>query len=173
VYRSTTSGFTPSTSNRIATGVTATSYSDSGLSAATTYYYKVTAEDAAGFSVPSAQAGATTEAASGTGVSCHVNYSVVNQWPGGFQAAVTLDNTGTTVWSSWTLTWTFAHGQTVTQMWNGTATQSGANVKVTNLSYNGSVAAGGSYNGIGFTGTWNNSSNATPASFAVNGTACK
>ena len=46
VYRSTTSGFTPSVANRIAQP-TGTSYSDTGLSAGT-YYYKVQAEDAAG-----------------------------------------------------------------------------------------------------------------------------
>ena len=46
VHRSTTAGFTPSTSNRIAQP-TSTSYTDTGL-AAGTYYYKVTAEDAAG-----------------------------------------------------------------------------------------------------------------------------
>jgi hypothetical protein len=46
VYRSTTSGFTPSTANRIAQP-TGTSYTDSGL-AAGTYYYLVKAEDAAG-----------------------------------------------------------------------------------------------------------------------------
>ena len=46
LYRSTTSGFTPSTSNRIAQP-TGTSYTDTGL-AAGTYYYKVAAEDAAG-----------------------------------------------------------------------------------------------------------------------------
>jgi hypothetical protein len=46
VYRSTTSGFTPSLSNRIAQ-VAATSYMDSGL-AAGTYYYVVKAQDAAG-----------------------------------------------------------------------------------------------------------------------------
>jgi hypothetical protein len=46
VYRSTTSGFTPSLSNRIAQ-VAATSYTDSGL-AAGTYYYVVKAQDAAG-----------------------------------------------------------------------------------------------------------------------------
>jgi len=46
VYRSTTSGFTPSSANRIAQP-TGTTYTDSGL-AAGTYYYKVTAEDAAG-----------------------------------------------------------------------------------------------------------------------------
>ena len=46
VYRSTTSGFTPSAANRIAQP-TGTSYTDTGL-AAGTYYYKVQAEDAAG-----------------------------------------------------------------------------------------------------------------------------
>ena len=46
VYRSTTSGFTPSAANRVAQP-TGTSYVDSGL-AAGTYYYRVAAEDAAG-----------------------------------------------------------------------------------------------------------------------------
>ncbi len=46
VHRATTSGFVPSTGNRIAQPA-GTSYTDTGL-AAGTYYYKVTAEDAAG-----------------------------------------------------------------------------------------------------------------------------
>ena len=46
VHRSTTSGFTPSAANRVGQP-TGTSFSDTGL-AAGTYYYKVTAEDAAG-----------------------------------------------------------------------------------------------------------------------------
>ena len=50
VHRSTTSGFTPSTANRIAQP-TATSYIDSGL-ASGTYYYKVVAEDASGNTGP-------------------------------------------------------------------------------------------------------------------------
>jgi fibronectin type 3 domain-containing protein len=45
VHRSTTSGFTPSAANRIAQP-TGTSYTDT--TAAGIYYYKVTAEDAAG-----------------------------------------------------------------------------------------------------------------------------
>jgi fibronectin type 3 domain-containing protein len=47
VYRSTTSGFTPSTANRIAQP-TGTTYTDTGVTAGTAYFYKVTAEDAAG-----------------------------------------------------------------------------------------------------------------------------
>ncbi len=46
VHRSQTAGFTPATANRIAQP-TGTSYLDAGL-AAGTYYYRVTAEDAAG-----------------------------------------------------------------------------------------------------------------------------
>jgi hypothetical protein len=60
----------------------------------------------------------------------------------------------------------------VTQLWNGAETENGANVTVSSLSYNGSIATGGSYNGVGFNGSLNNSANAAPTSFAVNGTAC-
>ena len=171
VFRSTTSGFTPSSSNQVGTVTSGTTFSNTGLTASTTYYYKVEAVDAAGSSAASAQASATTSAATG-GFACHIAYSITNQWPGGFQAAITINNTGTTGITNWTLTWAFANSQTITQLWNGTETQSGANVTVTNLSYNGTIAAGGNYNGMGFTGTWNNTTNAVPASFAVNGTTC-
>jgi fibronectin type 3 domain-containing protein len=66
VYGSTTSGFTPSSSNLIASGVTGTTYSNTGLAASTTYYYKVEAVDADGSSAASTQASATTQAASGS-----------------------------------------------------------------------------------------------------------
>ena len=171
VFRSTASGFTPSSGNQVAS-TAATGFSDSGLTASTTYYYKVEAVDAHGSSAPSAQASAKTQAGSSGGASCHVAYSVANSWPGGFQAAITIQNTGSAAWSSWVLAWTFANGQTVSGLWNGAASQNGANVTVTNLNYNGSIPAGGSYNGVGFTGTWNNSTNAVPTSFAINGTTC-
>jgi hypothetical protein len=61
VYGSTTSGFTPGTSNLLASGVTGTTYSNTGLAASTTYYYVVEAVDAAGNSTPSAQTSAETE----------------------------------------------------------------------------------------------------------------
>ncbi len=272
VFRSTTSGFTPSTSNQIASVASGTTFGDTGLSASTTYYYVIEAVDSEGSSTASAQASAETEASTGgsftlapsasslpvtqgttatdtitvtdtggfsgavtlavsglpsgvtaafgtnpttgssivtftasssatvgtaivtivgtsgtttantsitltvnpatTGNYCHVIYAINNQWPSGFGAAITLENTGTTNWTSWTLTWSFANGQTITQLWNGAETQSGANVTVSNLSYNGSISAGGSYNGMGFNGSWNNSTNSVPTAFAVNGHAC-
>jgi outer membrane protein assembly factor BamB len=62
VFRSTTSGFTPSTSNRIASGVSGTTFSDTGLAASTTYFYLVEAVNSGGTSAASNQASATTQA---------------------------------------------------------------------------------------------------------------
>ena len=103
---------------------------------------------------------------------CNVVYTTSPQNSSAFGAAITIQNTGTTSWTNWTLTWTFANGQTVASLWNGIESQSGANVTVTNEPYNGSVAAGGSVTGVGFNGTWNGTTNAVPASFAVNGVTC-
>jgi chitodextrinase len=64
VYSSTMSGFTPSSGNQIASGVSGTSFSNTGLAASTTYFYLVEAADSAGSSSPSNQASATTQAGS-------------------------------------------------------------------------------------------------------------
>ncbi len=64
VYRSTTSGFTPSSSTLVASGVSGITYSDTGLAASTTYYYVVEAVDTEGTSAASGQAHATTSAVS-------------------------------------------------------------------------------------------------------------
>src|SRR5260370_13796855 len=62
VFRSTTSGFSPSSSNQIASGVAVTSFSDSGLTCNTAYFYLVEAANSGGTSSPSNQASATTQA---------------------------------------------------------------------------------------------------------------
>jgi fibronectin type 3 domain-containing protein len=69
VYGSATSGFTPGSGNLLSSAVTGTSYSNTGLSASTTYYYKVEATDADGTSAASAQASAETQPpSSGTSI---------------------------------------------------------------------------------------------------------
>lgn len=105
--------------------------------------------------------------------SCHVDYTVNGQWQGEFISTITIENTSAVSISNWALTWSFANGQTIAQIWDGTESQTGAKVTVTNMSYNNSIPAGGSYTGVGFIGTWNNKTNAVPTSFAVNGTTCK
>jgi chitodextrinase len=74
VYRSTTAGFTPSSANLVASGLTSTSSASTGLSASTTYYFVVQAVDAVG-ATSSAQASATTPAG-GTTSSLKVQYHV-------------------------------------------------------------------------------------------------
>src|SRR5438034_6167695 len=139
VFRSTTSGFTPSSSNQIASGLTTTSFANTGLAAATTYYYKVEAVDATGPSPASTQASATTQQSSSGGFACHVAYTVVNQWSTGFQAAAIIENTGTVGITSWTLKWTFPGNQQITNLWNGSYSQSSANAIVNTLNYNGPI----------------------------------
>jgi alpha-L-fucosidase 2 len=63
--------------------------------------------------------------------------------------------------NGWTVSWTFANGQVISQLWSGTLTQTGANVTVKNVSYNGSIPAGGSQS-FGFLASWNNTTNAIP-----------
>jgi mannan endo-1,4-beta-mannosidase len=115
----------------------------------------------------------TVKAVATGGVACHVGYTVSNRWSGGFSGNLSIGNTGTTTLSNWTLAWTFANGQTVTQLWNGNESQSGSRVTVTSLSYNASLPAGSAYTGVGFNASWNNATNAVPTSFTLNGTACK
>jgi len=112
---------------------------------------------------------AATMTASAATAGCSVTYSVPSQWPGGFTASVSLTNLGAPL-TSWTLTWSFGAGQQVTQAWNATVTQTGAQVTASNVSYNGTLATNASTS-FGFNGSWNNS-NPAPASFALNGVTC-
>ncbi|MCZ7475310.1 non-reducing end alpha-L-arabinofuranosidase family hydrolase [Micromonospora sp. WMMC273] len=100
---------------------------------------------------------------------CSVNYAISSQWQGGFGANVTITNLGDPV-SSWTLTWSFGAGQTVTQSWNTSLTQSGSAVTARNVDYNGSIPTNGNTS-FGFNGSWT-SSNPVPTSFALNGVTC-
>jgi xyloglucan-specific exo-beta-1,4-glucanase len=98
-----------------------------------------------------------------------VSYAV-NQWAGGFTANLTITNTGTTAINGWTLTFTFPGSQQVAQGWSAVFAQQGANVTVTNASFNSTIAAGTTVN-PGFNGTWT-VSNPSPTSFSLNGKTC-
>ncbi len=103
---------------------------------------------------------------------CSVAYSVTGQWGGGFQGDVKITNTSGTAVNGWSLKWTFANGQVINQMWNGSYTQSGGNVTVTDAGYNAPIAANGGTAEFGFLSSWNNSTNAKPTSFTLNNTTC-
>jgi mannan endo-1,4-beta-mannosidase len=151
---------------------TTNSVTVTGLTAGTAHTFAVYARDAAGNrSARSATVEVTTDEGGGTpGATCSVGYRVVGEWPGGFQGEIAVRNTGTAPLGPWTLAFAFADGQTVTNMWGGTATQSAGKVSVTPASYTATIPAGGTVT-LGFIAA-KGATNTAPAAFGVNGSAC-
>ncbi|MFJ4775666.1 glycoside hydrolase family 48 protein [Streptomyces sp. NPDC088762] len=111
--------------------------------------------------------GATNAAAAA--VRCSVDYKT-NDWGSGFTAELTLTNRSATALDGWTLTYDHSGNQQLANGWNGTWTQSGKSVRVAAPDWNKTVAAGAAVTTgaqFSYSGT-----NATPTSFAVNGTPC-
>ena len=125
---------------------TGTTLSLSGLTVGASYTYDVVAVDSQGnTSLPSPPVTFTVPPPANS--SCAVHYAVSSSWPGGFGAAITITNKGSTALSPWTLTFTFpAAGEAVQGGWNGTWSQSGEQVTVNAASWNASIPANG---GIG------------------------
>ncbi|WFE33468.1 cellulose binding domain-containing protein [Micromonospora sp. WMMD975] len=91
------------------------------------------------------------------GGACTATYALAGQWPGGFQATVTVTAGGAAI-SGWTVTWTWANGQTISQSWSATISGSGAAVTARNVSYNGALGAGASTQ-FGFLGSVSGANN--------------
>jgi|GEM_PF-783215 len=101
---------------------------------------------------------------------CDVSYTKPGQWPGGFQGDVTIANTGISAIEGWTLEWSFADGQTITQMWDATFTQTDGTISAHNESWNDTIAPGDSVT-FGFLADWSGA-NTNPTSFRLNGISC-
>ncbi|MEV6021908.1 cellulose-binding domain-containing protein [Streptomyces sp. NPDC052036] len=99
---------------------------------------------------------------------CRVKYDIVDEWPEGFQATVTV--TSAKALDDWHIDWTFGDGQHITQMWDGAYTQDGSEVTARAADYNKQVAANGTF-AVGFNATWHGT-NGEPRAFTVNGAAC-
>ena len=95
---------------------------------------------------------------SGGTARCSAAIRIDNSWNGGFTGTVTVTNSGTAATKSWTVTWTWPGSQTFVNTWNATVTQSGTAVTARNMSYNGTIGAGGN-TAFGFQA---NGSSATP-----------
>ncbi|NYV75543.1 glycoside hydrolase family 3 N-terminal domain-containing protein [Streptomyces sp. UH6] len=94
----------------------------------------------------------------GSGI-CTVTAKVTSSWSGGYQADVTVRNTGTAPLTGWAASWDLG-SRTITNVWNGTLTTSGGRATVRNTSWNGTVAAGGT---VTFGYTANGSADGLPA----------
>jgi mannan endo-1,4-beta-mannosidase len=89
---------------------------------------------------------------------CTATYAVTGQWPGGFQGDVKV-TAGSAAIKGWTVTWTYADGQTVSNAWGATVTSSGSTVTARNAAWNGSLSTGAGTS-FGFLGSWNGSNTA-------------
>jgi cellulose 1,4-beta-cellobiosidase len=99
---------------------------------------------------------------------CSVNYTV-NQWDTGFTANIVITNLGDPL-TSWNLQWDYAGNQKITSSWNSVFTQPAQHVTLNNASYNANLGTNATVN-PGFQATYSGT-NATPASFKLNGVTC-
>ncbi|GAA2590116.1 cellulase family glycosylhydrolase [Streptomyces sp. LARHCF252] len=153
-----------------ATTTTGTSATVTGLAPSTPHTFAVYARDAAGNRSPRSATVTVTTSPGGSPSSCGVGYRVTSSWPGGFQGEIVLRNTGTSAINGWTLRWAFPDSQRITNLWGGTATQSGSEVSVAAASYTATVPASGSVT-LGFTAT-RSAANPSPTAFTLNGATC-
>jgi mannan endo-1,4-beta-mannosidase len=100
-----------------------------------------------------------------------VSYVIQSEWGNGATISVTIINNGASVVNGWTLAFTFPGNQTITNLWNGTYTQSGAAVSVKDAGYNANIPVNGGSVNFGFNLNYSGS-NAKPTAFMLNGTAC-
>ncbi|MFI5842177.1 cellulose-binding domain-containing protein [Catenuloplanes sp. NPDC051500] len=117
--------------------------------------------------VAMAASGVMVATAQAAAAGCRVVYSTPSQWGGGFSGTVSVTNLGDAV-TGWRLTFSFPGGQQISQLWNGSYTQSGGAVTVTNAAWNGTLATNAEAT-VGFNAT---GSTATPTGFALNGVTC-
>ncbi|HEX3043327.1 MAG TPA: glycoside hydrolase [Bacillota bacterium] len=101
-----------------------------------------------------------------------VAYVIQSDWGTGGTTNVTIINNTATAVNGWTLAWTFPGNQTITNLWNGSYTQSGASVSVKDAGYNAAISANGGTTNFGFNFNYSGA-NAKPTSFTLNGTACQ
>ncbi|SCL72479.1 endo-1,4-beta-xylanase (glycosyl hydrolase family 10) [Micromonospora citrea] len=130
--------------------------------------YQAVAEALGGGATPTPTTPAPSTPAPGTG--CTVAY-VPNSWNNGFTAEVRVRNDGTTPVVGWTVAFGLPAGQRVTNAWNATVTQNGAQVEARNASWNATISAGGTV-GFGFQGT-HGGTNPSPSAFTLNGAPCR
>ncbi|MGW3306332.1 glycosyl hydrolase family 18 protein [Streptomyces sp. NPDC001073] len=94
-------------------------------------------------------------------------FTKTSDWGTGFGGQWTVKNTGTSAISSWTITWDFPTGTSVTSAWDADVTSSGNHWTAKNKSYNGTIAAGASVS-FGFNGAGSGS----PTNCSLNGGSC-
>ncbi|MET9542285.1 cellulase family glycosylhydrolase [Streptomyces sp. NPDC006553] len=98
---------------------------------------------------------------------CAIAYRL-DDWGTGFNADITVRNTGEQPLKGWKLDFDLPSGTTVNSAWNASVTQTGRQVRATSESWTESVPAGGAVSfGVNVAGP-----GAVPASFSLDGLPC-
>lgn len=105
-------------------------------------------------------------------ISCKVTYSVTQSWNNdGFTAEVRIQNTGSQPIQGWKVAWSYAGSQQVKNLWNGSGSQTGNSVLVSNVDWNKDIQPNNTVT-FGFVGSYSGS-NQNPSSFKLNDTQCQ
>ena len=115
-----------------------------------------------------ASGGALANVAPGAGATANVavTFTLTNDWGAGFQAAMTIQNNGTTTIPSWKLEFDFPY--TITQIWNAQiVSHTGNHYVLSDLGYNATIAPGANVS-FGFLGSPGNVST-KPVNYLFNG----
>ncbi|MGV9929725.1 glycoside hydrolase family 3 N-terminal domain-containing protein [Streptomyces olivaceoviridis] len=91
-----------------------------------------------GYGLTYSGAGPTSPPAPGA---CTARFRTASSWQGGYQAEVTVENTGSTALTGWSVDWDLG-GSRVTSLWNGSLTTAGGRATVRDAAFNGSLRPG-------------------------------
>ncbi|WP_327644443.1 cellulase family glycosylhydrolase [Micromonospora zamorensis] len=94
-------------------------------------------------------------------------FSVTNNWGNGYQGQITVTNDTSAQITSWRVEFDLPSSSTVSQSWNAQQSTSGGRYTFTNVSWNGTLAAGASTS-FGFLVN----GSGTPVNCTVNGASC-
>jgi hypothetical protein len=128
-----------------------------------TYEFAVRARDYAGntsapsgpvvVTVPTSEPPPTSSPAPIPPPRCTATYTIVSQWAGGFHGEVAVRNVTSAPITSWSVSWQYADGQTLTTWWAAIRVPDETRVSFRNEGWNGLLIPG-QVTRFGFLGTW-------------------
>ena len=116
----------------------ASTFTNTGLAANTSYCYRVTASNAAGTSAPSAHGDGHDRRTGDPGGGCSVGSTVQSRWDSGYVVQpVKVTNTRTSAITGWQVTFTLPPGHAIAGSWSASLSGTTGTITATSLSYNG------------------------------------